>query len=109
MKIEFQPGVLEYFNELTTLLYEEGYFGFRESAVRYVDTLLADIRANLPFKLKKSAPPYFDRFGKNLLYASFRKSKGTQWYVFFNVYERRGEAVFLIRYIGNNHVLAQYL
>ena len=109
MQIIAVPEVRAYLSDLSRLLYEEGYFGFEERAQRYVEELVADIRANLPFKLKKSAPPYFDRFGKNLLYASFRKSKGTQWYVFFNVYERRGEAVFLIRYLGNNHVLAQYL
>lgn len=109
MKIEFQSEVLEYFNDLTTLLYEEGYFGFRENALRYVDELLDDIRANLPFKPKKPAPPYFSRYGQNLLYASFRKNRSTQWYVFFNLYRQGGETVFLIRYIGNNHVLAQYL
>ena len=44
-----------------------------------------------------------------MLYATFRKIKATQWYVFFNVYQKDGEMIFIIRYISNNHVTAQYL
>ena len=42
-------------------------------------------------------------------YASFRKNKGTQWYVFFNTYRKDGEIIYLIRYISNNHVIAHSL
>ena len=42
-------------------------------------------------------------------YASFRKNKETQWYVFFNTYRQDGEIIYLIRYISNNHVIAQFL
>lgn len=109
MKIEFIPEALEYFNELSTILYEKDYFGFRESALKYVDDLLEDIKTNLPVKLKKPAPSYFERYGKNMLYSTFRKNKATQWYVFFNVYQRDEETIFLIRYISNNHVAAEHL
>ena len=37
------------------------------------------------------------------------QNKATQWYVFFNVYQKDGEMIFIIRYISNNHVTAQYL
>ena len=43
MRIIFLPEVLEYFNELTTILYEKEYFGFKESAFQYVDDLLTEI------------------------------------------------------------------
>ena len=109
MKIKFLPGVLEYFNDLTTLLYEKDYFGFKENALRYVNDLLEEINAELPLKLKKPAPPYFNKYGKNMQYASFRKNKGTQWYVFFNTYRKDGEIIYLIRYISNNHVIAHFL
>ncbi len=109
MRIVFLPSVLDYFNELTTLLYEKEYFGFLDSAVRYVDDLLEDIRQNLPTKLHKSAPPYFNRYGRNMLYATFRKSKATQWYVFFSIYRKDDELIYLVRHISNNHVAAQYL
>lgn len=68
-----------------------------------------DIKQNLPVKLKKPAPAYFDKYGKQMLYATFRKSKATQWYVFFNIYQQKGETIFIIRYIGNNHTVAQYI
>lgn len=42
-----------------------------------------------------------------LPYATFRKSRNTQWYVFFNIYRQNGETIYLIRYISNNHVNAQ--
>ncbi len=107
MKIVFLPETLDYFNELSDLLYEKDYFGFREEALSYVDTLLSDIRNKLHRKLAKPAPEYFDRYGKNMLYATFRKSRNTQWYVFFNIYRQNGETIYLIRYISNNHVNAQ--
>lgn len=109
MKIVFLPEALEYFNELSTILYEKDYFGFEESAIEYVDSLLDDIRNTLPQRLKKPSPPYFDRYGKMMLYSTFRKNKATLWYVFFNVYQKGEETIFLIRYISNNHVIAQYL
>lgn len=42
-------------------------------------------------------------------YATFRKNKVTQWYVFFTKYQDEGGVVYMIRYITNNHVSAQYL
>ena len=80
------PTVRLYLRELVQTLYDKGYFGFH-----------------------KPAPPYFDRYGRHMLYAAFRKNKGTQWYVFFNLYRRGEEIIYLIRYINNNHFIAQYL
>lgn len=48
-------------------------------------------------------------YGKKMLHSVFPKSKATQWYVFFNVYQESGETVLLIRYISNNHVISQFL
>ena len=84
-------------------------FFIKDSAVKYVIDLEKDIRTNLPYKIKRPAPPYFDRYGKKLLYSIFRKNKATQWYVFFNVYQEDAETILLIRYISNNHVSAQYI
>lgn len=109
MKIVFLPEALEYFNELSTTLYEKGYFGFEENALKYVDELLHDIRNTLLNRVKKPTPPYFDRYGKNMLYTAFRKNKTTEWYVFFNAYEEDKDITLVIRYISNNHVIAQYL
>ena len=109
MKIIFLPEVLEYFNELSTILYEEDYFGFEEDALNYVDRLLYDIKKDLDTCVQKPAPSYFDKYGARMSYASFRSNKSTQWYVFFSKYKKEKEIVYLIRYISNNHVMAQYL
>jgi hypothetical protein len=44
-----------------------------------------------------------------MFYATFKKNKSTQWYVFFNIYADNGEAIYLVRYISNNHMIAQFL
>ena len=109
MKVLFLPEVEDYLYELTEILYQKEYFGFKESAVEYVTDLENDIRTNLPNKVKRPAPLIFDKYGKKLLYSTFQKNKTTQWYVFFNIYESKEELIYLVRYISNNHVIAQYL
>ena len=109
MSVIFLPEVRKYFNDLIPVLYENGYFGFKETAKKYVDDLFEDIETNLPVSLHKPAPNYFDKYGKNMEYALFKKNKRTQWYVFFRKYRERGELIYQVRYIGNNHTVSQYL
>jgi len=109
MRIIFLPETLQYFNNLTTILFEKEYFGFKESALAYVDDLLNDIKDNLHLKVNKAAPSYFDQFGKGMKYATFKKNKSTHWYVFFVKYKTDNEIIYLIRHISNNHVIAQFL
>ncbi|HIZ86330.1 MAG TPA: hypothetical protein IAC04_07555 [Candidatus Coprenecus stercoravium] len=98
-----------YFNALVDVLYEKGYFGFKDSAFNYVENLLDDVRDNLHLKVKISAPAYFKKYGQKLLYSVFKSSTATSWYVFYNVYDVDGEQVFLIKYIANNHSIAKFL
>jgi len=109
MKIIAIPKVQQYFESLKKILFENEYFGFEETAQKYVDDLFDDIKTNLPTRPSKPAPKYFEKYGKDMRYATFRKSKNTQWYVFFRMYKEKGEIIYQIRYIGNNHVIAQYL
>jgi len=105
------PEVRSYFAELMQILYDKSYFSFEANAIEYVTDLFADIEQNLPTKSKKPAPAYFEKYGKNLYYASFRKSKHTQWYVFFTIHTDTfsDTQTFLIRYVSNNHMISQYL
>ena len=105
MKVLMTKEVNDYLVELISTLYKEDYFGFEDSAVEYVLTLYDDIKLSLPHKLKKKAPAYFDKYGEELYYAIYKKNRNTQWYVFFQ-YENE---VYLVRYIGNNHSIAQFL
>lgn len=109
MRIVFLPETLDYFNELSTILYEKEYFGFEDSALSYVDSLMDDIKNSLHIKPKKNAPVYFNKYGKGMQYATFKKSKRTHWFVFFVIYESNGELVYLVRHISNNHVASHHL
>jgi hypothetical protein len=109
MKIVALPKVQQYLESLKKILFEEEYFGFEESAIKYVNDLFDDISTTLPIRPHKPAPKYFDKYGKNMEYAFFRKNKNTSWYVFFRIYKINEEEVYQIRYIANNHTIAQYL
>jgi len=109
MKVVVTPKVYEYLENLVIILYENEYFGHEDSARKYVDDLYNDIIMNLSICLKKRAPKYFDKYGKDMEYAVFKRNRQTHWYVFFKVYRKNGEEIYQIRYIGNNHTVAQYL
>jgi hypothetical protein len=109
MKVIVTPEVYQYLESLVIILYENGYFGFEKSARKYVDDLYNDITQKLLVSIKKTAPKYFDKYGKGMYYTSFRKNKQTQWYAFFRIYRKDGETIYQIRYIANNHTIAQYL
>jgi len=109
MKVLFSPLVRSCFQEMEEILYKKEYFGFEDSAIQYVRELIFEIRDTLPRCRKKPAPTYFNRFGKNLYYSSFRKNKATQWYVFFTIYSANGEDVYLVQYLSNNHIVSKYL
>ncbi len=109
MKILVALHVREYAKELVRILYEQEYFEFESSALGYVEGLFHDIRTTLPQKPKRSAPIYFNRYGKNMFYVVFRKSKRTQWYVFFTIHEKNQDLIYFIRHISNNHIDAHNL
>ena len=109
MSVAFIPEILEYFEELMVILYEKDYFSFEDSARKYVIELVHDIKETLPIHLHKPAPPYFYIYGKNMKYATFPKNRRTTWYVFFTVYWKNDEKIYLVRYIANNHIIAQHL
>ena len=109
MKVLVIPEVYEYLDNLVTILYEKDYFGFEDFAIDYVDGLLNEILMTLPVRLHKPAPKHFEKYGKNMYYAIFEKNKRTSWYVFFTKYYEYEETVYLVRYITNNHITAQYL
>ena len=109
MSVLFIPEIIDYFLDLAEILYDKEYFGFIDTAIKYSDKLFEDIKNELPFKHKKEAPKYFDRYGKNMFYTIFKRNKNTSWYVFFNIYQTKEETFYFVRYISNNHLIAQYL
>jgi len=109
MQVVFLSNVLEYFDNLVTILYEKEYFGFEEASLEYVMDLYDDIVTTLPIRPHRPAPAYFDKYGKNMEYAVFIKNKHTTWYAFFRVYRNNGEEIYQVRYIANNHTDAHHL
>lgn len=109
MKVLFLPEVVDQFLELAEILYDKGYLGFKDAALAYSEELFRDIQANLPIKVKKGAPAYFERYGTDLFYSSFKRNKHTVWYVFYSVHDVDNETVYLVRHLTSNHVIAQHL
>ena len=107
--VNILPEVREYFYELSYTLVEKGYFDSFEASEEYVDDLYNDIKTNLPIKSHKPAPPHFDKFGTGMYYASFKVNRNTTYYAFFTKYLVDGETIYLVRYVSNNHMIAQYL
>ena len=105
MKVAYHPLVIDFLEQLTFALYENGYFGFYDSACEYVDRMVDDISSNIHVKPHKKAPPYFNKYGKNMFYISYQSNNQTTWYIFFNMNDNR----YLIRYITNNHVSGHLL
>ena len=102
MKVIFAPEVENYLYNLVEILYVKGYFSFYENAEKYVSELINDVQQNIDKCQRKPAPPRFRRYGS--YYFLYKPNKHTTWYVFFNCKDDR----YLIRYITNNHVSAQY-
>jgi hypothetical protein len=103
-EIIFSKEVEAFLDELLLVLFEKGYFGFPDSAKSYVDRLILYVEQNLGTFTGKDAPSYFQRYGRDLKYIVYHANKTTAWYIF---YQERN-SVFLIRYITNNHVAAQF-
>ena len=62
MRVIFAPEVLSCFNALVDILYEKGYFGFKDSAFNYVENQLDDVRDNLQLNVMIYAPAYFKKY-----------------------------------------------
>ena len=110
MRVIYTTVATDILDELVPVLYEKGYFSYKEDAKKYVDDLYDDIDNNLPKRLKKRAPKFFsERYGKGLMYAVFPKNNHTSWYVFFRLYKEKGEIVYQVRYIDTNYGVSQFL
>ena len=105
MKIIYHKQVVIYLNELVDVLYEQNYFGFKESTYDYVDWIFDRVERNIHTVPSKTAPEYFSKYGNNLSYISLKRNSQTTWYVFFN----READLFQVRFISNNHLVAKYL
>ena len=103
-KVIYSKDIELFLDELVNLLFEREYFSFPINAIEYVDRLTHFAEQYIGILPGKTAPPYFDSYGSNMKYITYRANKITLWYIF---YQQMGN-IFLVRYITNNHVAAQY-
>ncbi len=108
MIVHFHEDVDNYLVELVEILYEKEYFGFKESAINYVQELVYEIRDTIFRKHKKAAPRFFARYGYGevVFYVKYQRNRNTQWYVFFTFDD---DDNYYVNYIANNHTISQYL
>lgn len=59
MKVLFLPEVDDALFDLIKILYSRQYFSFAESAITYVEELVAEIETTIHSKPHKIAPSYF--------------------------------------------------
>ena len=105
MRVVFSPEVEEDLYELIEVLIEKEYLGTYPFAISYVEDLIVDIQQNIHSKLKKKAPAFFERYGKDMYYITYQRNINTTWYVFFSIIEES----YFVRYISNNHASGQYI
>lgn len=104
MKVVFAPDVEEDLYRLFKLLHDEGYLGTYEFALSYVKDIIDYINEHIEIQSHKKAPIFFSKYGDNLKYIVYRRSKRTTWYILF---ESNADG-YLVTYITNNHVEGHY-
>ena len=104
-QVVFSENVKFLFFEHIDILYQKEYFGYLDDAKEYVSEIEQYFRTEIPklhrLGLSKRAMPYFEKYGDNLFFATYRRTKTrTTWYAFYEIFDNR---YFKIMHIINNH------
>ena len=104
-QVVFNEHVKFLFFELIDILFQKGYFGFLDEAKGYVSEIEQYFETEIPklhrLGLNKKAMPYFNKYGNNLFFAAYRRTKSrTTWYAFYEIF---GKRYFKVVHIMNNH------
>ena len=103
--VVFSEDVKSFFFELIDILFQKEYFGFLDEAKEYVSEIVQYFETEIPklhqLGLSKKAMPYFQKYGENLFFAAYRRTKSrTTWYAFYEIFDER---YFKVVHIINNH------
>ena len=103
--VVFNESVKLSFFELIDILYQNGYFGLLDEAKEYVSEIEQYFKTEIPklhqMGLNKRAMPYFRKYGENLFFAAYRRTKTrTTWYALYEVFD---DSYFKVVHIINNH------
>ncbi len=77
MRIFYTENVILYIRELTDILYEKPYLGFKHSAKDYVTSFMKEVEKTIHLKQKHKAPSHFLKYGRGLWYVSYPRNKRT--------------------------------
>jgi len=104
-QVIYSDNIKLLFFKLIDDLYQKGYFGFLDEAKEYVSEIEQYFKTEIPFLhqlgLNKRAMPYFKKYGEDLFFATYRRTKTrTTWYAFYEIFDMR---YFKVVHIINNH------
>ncbi len=105
VQVKLSENVTQYLVDLVFTLVARGYFSYYETALKYTQGIIDEVHYIIRYQPKKTAPPYFLQYGKDLYYVTCRRNR-TTWYVFFTIHGVYGEYC-IIRHITNNHMAGQ--
>ncbi len=94
----FSKNVQRFLIKTIKILFEKNYFGFRESAIQYVDKIILYIEERVKNKNYKTLSPD-DLKSKGTYYIKYEANKTTTWYILFDQFKEN----YYINYIFNNH------
>ena len=80
--------------DLVSILCNEEYFGFLDSALSYVDNIVNFIYTIPALRYKETAHKKFGEY-----YCSYKANRNTTWYITFDKQDHK----FIVQYITNNH------
>jgi len=105
--VVYDENVKLMFFELIDILYQKRYFSFLREAKEYVSEIERFFKIEIPnlhrLGLSKKAMPYFEKYGENLFFVAYRRTKSrTTWYAFFEIFDGN---YFKVVHITNNHTI----
>lgn len=99
IEIKYKPSVEKYLNDLVDILFEEEYFGFIESAQKYIRDVIDSAEYSMLNYNPRNTPTKLLKYGE--FYISYPSNNKTTWYIFFSKFEHQ----ILVKYITNIHVV----
>lgn len=97
IEVLFTPEVIYYLDSLVQVLYKKEYFGFIETAEKYVYEIYDAVAENIKVQKHKTTPKQLKHLGSKYIF--YKANTRTVWYIFF---ESRNEK-YLITGITNSH------
>ena len=93
-KVIITEEASDFLDELIAFLFEEEYFGFMTSSIKYVNNIY-DFIYTIPTLKKKNTRN--NKYGN--WYCSYKHNTKTTWYITFDV----EDGIYLVTHITNNH------